>query len=266
MQLSQLLLLPFSLFFLGKGDMVFNFFDYAPTVQLAAQNPLPISFHEHKQIISYYKDVELEINRLIPQQLNHPAAISFIQNVEQNIVMDICMHANNSNCFDLSNAYRDLTILHKTLKKDAPEISPWKVKFDYTIKSTGPKILCIEEFVSYATDGYADMESTSYMMFNLENGEILFEEDIFKDIQAILPIVENAFKAYWLEKEGREISNYELEEISFPNNEFALPSAIGMTETDILFTYDRGEYMHDAYPAVRLAIPKSAFGENLLFQ
>lgn len=246
---------------------------------IIAQNPLSqknntelpndykkFEYIKNTQTINHNNNVTLEISRIIPKNLNSLLAISIIQSVEENIVLDVCLHAERNSCMDLFIAYKALVELYKGLQKEYADLGLWKGTFDYNVLYDSPVILCISETVVYETDGHSDMQSLSYLLFDTKTGNILLEEDLFKDINLAAQTAEKAFKNYWLQEHELSITDYNTAGFSFPDNQFVLPIAIGIDEENILLSFDKGEYIHDVYGAITIKVPKADFADNLLYQ
>jgi hypothetical protein len=144
-----------------------------------------------------------------------------------------------------------------TASRSEEEMMGWEMTVSDTVVFQSSQIVSIMRgYYSFAGGAHPNSWVTAFN-FDVATGRRLTTADIFTDPSALLPIVEQKFKAHWAEVLAEAGGDYEKAGFDFTNSEFTLPQNILIGEKDVTFSYNSYEVAPYVMGPTDIVIPKS---------
>lgn len=184
---------------------------------------------------------ENEISKKINFQIEKAACATL--NIDENIAVN-----------SMEKAIESFNTSYLAIKKEFPdEIIPYEASINCELNFQNKSILSIR-IDSYIFTGGAHGSATSqYININPKTGEIMTITALIKDIRRFSDFVESAFRKHQEIAENASINSTGL---FFENDRFALPSSIGIDNSEIILFYNPYEISSYSEGPIELKIPK----------
>ena len=197
-------------------------------------------------------------------ELNIPTIVSEDENLKKinQIVFDtvkkhIAFETNDAEIKTYDELAKSFIASYDDIKRAFPnEPLPWEASVDATSETFENKsVNIVLEYFTY-TGGAHGNEGTVSLFFNLKNGKLITQKDLFLDYEGFKKIAERDFRtSVNLSQEDNINKNGNL----FKNKQFSLPQNIIITQNEIILHYNKYEIAPYSSGATILKFPMKTF-------
>lgn len=181
----------------------------------------------------------------------------------EGLVIDLLSFSEENDLESLDAAIDSFKSAYKELIAKFDESPEWEFSAEGEITYQTANLLCIEVSAYIFTGGAHGYNSSNFLLFDPETGNMLGIEDIFEDINAFEKIAEKKFRSQEGIPANKSINDTGF---MFEKGVFELPEDVGFHEDQVVLIYNQYDVASYAYGQIMVEIPLEEIRSLLRFQ
>lgn len=192
----------------------------------------------------------IDINLLVVEGVAHSHKIN--QSIDQHLANLVGLEEESYPLY-LEKAITLFNKEYRDLKTEFPdELYTYEVTMNCFVNFKSSELLTVEVYYYLFTGGAHGYEGTKFIHYNLENGEEIHPNRLFKNVKKVSKLCENTFRRTYNIPPDENINSTGF---NFEKDQFYLPENVGFQGDSILFFYNAYEINPYASGSTQIKLP-----------
>ncbi|XLS28944.1 DUF3298 domain-containing protein [Flavobacteriaceae bacterium M23B6Z8] len=175
-----------------------------------------------------------------------------INGAVEGLIIDLLSFSENENLENLDAAILSFESAYEEIEAQFNESPEWEFSAEGEITYQTSDLICIEISAYIFTGGAHGYNSSNFLLFDPETGNMLGIEDVFKDVKAFKEVAEQKFRRQEGIPAPQSINSTGF---MFEQDTFELPENIGFQEDQLVLIYNQYEVASYANGQIIVEIP-----------